>query len=94
MKRRAARPTFAGETCVVTATSGDGVVEFRLVPLGGGIHVERAQWRAGSGRIVQSMRFHDNASFVRWCETDRLRHIYPLLYASLQRSGCALFSPT
>lgn len=37
------------------------------------------------------MRFADDASFIRWCEADRLKLTYPLLYVNLQRSGCALF---
>ena len=77
----------------MTASSGDGVISFNLRPCEGGVHVERSQVRAGAGRVVQSMRFRDDASFVRWCEADRLQFSYPLLYANLRRSGCALFCP-
>jgi hypothetical protein len=91
MKSRAVRPALARQPRAVTAASVDGVIAFKLVPFVGGIHVERTQLHAGSGRLVQSMRFADEASFVRWCEADRLRLAYPLLYVNLQRSGCALF---
>ena len=93
MKRLAARPAFDRQSRAVTAASSDGVVVFKLVACADCVHVERSQWRAGSGRSVQAMRFHDNASFNRWCEADRLSFVYPLLYAGLQRSGRALFSP-
>lgn len=93
MRRRVVRPVFARRSSAVTATSDDGVIAFKLVSCAGGVHVERSQFRAGSGRIVQSMRFQDDASFVRWCEADRLKFSYPLLYAHLTRSGCALFTP-
>jgi hypothetical protein len=54
--------------------------------------VERSQLRASGGRVTQSMRFRDNQSFIRWCAADRLRFTYPLVYANLERSGCALFA--
>jgi hypothetical protein len=77
----------------MTASSEDGVVAFRLAARTGGVHVERAQTRADAGRVQQSMWFEDDASFVRWCEADRLKFTYPLLYANLKRSGCDLFPP-
>lgn len=90
MTRRAAQNPYARQSRAVTTFSGDGVIAFKLVPCAGGIHVERSQIRAGAGRVVQSMRFLDDASFLRWCEADRLKFTYPLLYANLKRSGCAL----
>lgn len=91
MKSRTAQNLFARQFRAVIASSGDGVIAFKLMPCAGGIHVERSQIRAGAGRVVQSMRFLDDASFIRWCEADRLKFTYPLLYANLKRSGCALF---
>jgi hypothetical protein len=96
MKRQGRRPALAAldrEARTATASSADGVVVYRLAACAGGVHVERAQVRAHAGRALQSMWFEDDASFVRWCEADRLKYTYPLLYANLKRSGCALFSP-
>jgi hypothetical protein len=91
VKRKAARAPTAAATCAVTAVSGDGVVVFKLEACAGCLHVERSQLRTGAGRVTQSMRFEDDLSFIRWCDADRLRFTYPLLYANLKRSGCALF---
>lgn len=79
---------------MVTAASADGVIAFRLELCAGWLHVERSQVHHGAGRVSQSMRFEDLPSFDRWCDADRLRFSYPLLYANLKRSGRALFSAT
>jgi len=75
----------------VTTASADGIVSFRLSPCAGGILVMRTQAHTRGRRLVQSVQFSDDASFLRWCDTDRLKFDYPLLYANLRRSGCALF---
>lgn len=93
MRRVVVRPTFARQSRGITTASEDGVIAFHVMQCAGGIHVERAQDRAGDGRVVQSMRFRDDASFVRWCDADRLKFVYPLLFANLRRTGCALFAP-
>ncbi len=93
MRRVVVRPTFARQSRGITTASEDGVIAFQVMECAsGGIHVERVQDRAGDGRVVQSMRFRDDASFVRWCEADRLKFTYPLLFANLRRTGCALFA--
>lgn len=85
-----ARPQ-ASDARTVTAASSDGIVMFRLSPCPDGILVMRTQARARGGRLVQSIHFTDDASFIRWCDADRLKFTYPLVYANLRRSGCALF---
>jgi hypothetical protein len=92
MKRRTRPATFIGAERTVTASSPDDVLRFRVSACSHGIHVERAQRYGLTRRItVQSMRFVDDASFVRWCDTDQLKFSYPLLYDRLRRDGCALF---
>jgi len=91
MKRRTGHNPYARPSRGVTASSGDGVIVFKLVRCPGGVHVERSQVRPGGVRVVQSMRFRNDASFIRWCEADRLKFSYPLVYANLLRSGCELF---
>ena len=92
MKCRAAGDSPAPKG--TTAASEDGVVAFRLEFRAGRLHVERTQLRADARRVTQSMRFENDSTFILWCDADRLRFTYPLLYANLKRSGCALFSAT
>lgn len=75
----------------VTVASDDGAVTFSLERCAGGVYMERTRSRPHARRIVQAIQFPDEASFVRWCEGDRLQFAYPLLLATLRRSGCALF---
>jgi hypothetical protein len=77
----------------IAAISDDGAIEFTLIRRPGGVHVERSEVRPGKGRLIHSMQFQDDDSFVRWCEADRLRLAYPLLFADLQRSAHVLFDP-
>ena len=72
--------------------SSDSMVSFTLVRHGGGVNVERTKARLHGGRMSTSMRFPDEASFIQWCDTDRLRFTYPLLFEQIRRSGCALFA--
>ena len=72
--------------------SPDGSVSFVLVRHGGGVNVERTKARLHGGRMSTAMRFPDEASFIQWCDTDRLRFTYPLLFEQLRRSGRALFT--
>lgn len=92
MKRPGTRTPVERPPRAVTAGSSDGVIVIKLVASADGLHVERSQLRADGGRVTQSMRFRDDRSFIRWCEADRLRFTYPLVYANLERSGCELFA--
>ena len=74
-----------------TIASDDGVVTFQLKRCADGVVMERTRNRLRPGQIVQAMQFGEEASFLRWCEGDQLRFAYPLLFANLRRSGCALF---
>ena len=76
----------------LAAASRQGAVEFRLSRSASGISVERRQLRVGAGTASHSMRFADEAAFLRWCEADSLKYSYPLLYSTLKRHGCALLS--
>ena len=57
----------------------------------GGIAVQRTEQRPDGRRVVQSMHFADEATYVRWCQSDDLWFTYPLLFSKLSRSGCELF---
>jgi hypothetical protein len=72
--------------------SPDSVLSFALVRHGNGVNVERTKARLHGGRMSTAMRFPDEASFIQWCDTDRLRFTYPLLFEQIRRSGCALFA--
>jgi hypothetical protein len=91
MNRRSPRRLSEPED-VITSASADGVIAFRLVPRAKGIHVERIQLRTGSARVIQSMLFQDDQSFIRWCDADQLKFSYPLVYANLRRNGSALLA--
>ena len=90
MSERGHRPVEPSRK--VTATSDDKVLTFQLTARPGGIAVQRTEQRAGGRRVVQSVRFDDEAAFVRWCESDDLWFSYPLLFSKLTRSGCELFN--
>ena len=70
----------------VDMESGDGVVAFRLVCGTFGIYVERSRLQPDAARLVHFMQFLDDEDFERWCESDRLRLAYPLLFENLKRS--------
>ena len=76
----------------LTLTSEDGTLSIRLKRIDDCVHMERSRRRARSSAVVQVSDFGDESSFVRWCESDRLRFNYPLLFANLRRNGRALFS--
>ena len=93
VNRRGVRALLnASDPRTVIAASDDGIITFQLSPCDGGILVTRTQLRAHGGKLVQSIRFPDDATFIRWCDADRMKFSYPLLYVNLRRSGCALFS--
>jgi len=79
--------------CELSLTSEDRTLVFRLKRIDGHVHMERIRRRARSTAVVQVSNFGDEASFIRWCESDRLRFTFPLLFANLRRSGRALFHP-
>lgn len=78
----------------VTETSDDKVLTVQITARPGGIAVQRTERRPGGKRVVQSMYFVDESTFVRWCQADDLWFAYPLLFSKLTRRGCELFSPT
>lgn len=90
MSKRA-DPAAGASSRIVTAASSDGAVTFTLSARPGGISVQRNEQRPGGRRLVQSMRFSNAQSFVKWCESDELRFAYPLLFSNLARSGRELF---
>lgn len=93
VKRRGSQQVNAlvSDPRAVFAASDDGVLSFQLSPCEGGILVTRTEVRTRAAKLVQSTRFADEFSFLRWCEADRMKFSYPLLYANLKRSGCGLF---
>jgi len=57
-----------------------------------GVFVERVIRQPGSARVVQAVVFATAGQFMRWCDADRARFDYPLVYASLTRHADALFA--
>lgn len=94
MKRRSRVVPLSRDADGLTVQSADGVIKIVLLPCANGVHVQRVQVRTGSARVVQSTVFADEDSFVRWCDADRLKFAYPLIYTQLRRNGCALFART
>ncbi len=86
---RPCRPAAASTT--LTVASNDKVLSFQLSARPGGITVQRTERQNTGRRLVQSVRFDDEAAFVRWCRSDEQRFTYPLLFSNLTRSGCELF---
>lgn len=76
----------------VTESSADNVLTIRINARPGGIAVQRTEQRPDGRRVVQSMHFVDEPSYVRWCQSDDLWFTYPLLFSKLSRSGCELFN--
>ena len=76
----------------VTESSADNVLTVRISARPGGIAVQRTEQRPDGRRVVQSMHFADEASYVQWCRSDDLWFAYPLLFSKLSRSGCELFN--
>ena len=76
----------------LTGSSREGAVAFRLLRRSSGLYIERLQQRDGVGVALHALCFEDEATFVDWCLADRLQFRYPLVYANLRRTGCALLS--
>ena len=72
-------------------TSIDGILTIHIRVRPAGIAVQRTEQRSGGRRFIQSVRFDDEPSFVRWCRSDDLWFAYPLLFSQLTRRGCELF---
>lgn len=85
------RPTLWRDAQTVVAASDDGALWFTLVRRMDSVQAERVHQRVGQGRIVLSVRFNDDVAFLRWCDADRLKYTYPLLFAQLRRNASALF---
>ena len=81
-------------TASLESHSPDGRVSFTLRTLDGGLYAERHETDPAVGRLVQSVVFRDEASFVRWCEADNAKFEYPLVCARIRRKGCDLFAGT
>jgi hypothetical protein len=77
---------------IVSISSDDGLVTFSLEPCFGGVMMERKRRQTTAGSLTQAVRFRAEADFIRWCDCDRLRFAYPLLFANLRRSASALFN--
>ena len=75
----------------ITRRSPDGLVAYTIAPTKGGVHVERVR-HVSTARYLLSARFHDEASFTRWCRADGLRLEYPFLLLEVERNGRALFA--
>jgi hypothetical protein len=91
MKQTPAGPTVSRSVRGLTVRSDDGAVTFRLAATKRGVFVERVQLRRGSPRVSQSAVFADDLSFNRWCDADRVRFDYPVVYVNLKRHGDILF---
>jgi hypothetical protein len=74
----------------ITAEDGIEAVTYRLASTDRGLYVERLQVRRRHWRVVHNMLFDDEASFVRWSESQSVKFKHPLAYSRLQRDGCAL----
>jgi hypothetical protein len=72
--------------------SHDGRICFALRVCDGGLYAERQQIDPSAGRLVQSVLFKDEASFVRWCEADAAKFSYPLVCGRMRRAGCELLA--
>jgi hypothetical protein len=75
-------------------TSEDGAVSFTLRTCKAGLHMERTRRPSRARRVIHAIEFSEESKFVRWCDADRLQFTYPLVFARLRRSGCALFHDT
>ena len=84
---------MTAETPETLRFEGDGgAVIFTMSADRGGVQIERTRKRsAADDPVTTVMRFRDEEGFTRWCDTDDLRHAYPLLFAQMRRSGLTLF---
>lgn len=88
MKPGRQTPQLWRKCCGMVLRSDDGVIEFRLNPCETGLYVERVEVVRGQrSRVVQSTIFHDAGAFRRWCDADKIRFEYPVVYMSLKRNG-------
>lgn len=87
MKRRQHDQVQTGTVPRETLRSDDGIIEFRLTAVTGGVYVERLKHKPGRGRILQATVFEDDAKFQQWCDADALRYTYPRIYIALSRTG-------
>jgi hypothetical protein len=72
--------------------SGDGALVVTVQRTSHGMFVERVTQHPGMSRVVQAVVFGTADQFRRWCDADRARFDYPLLFASLARHADAMFS--
>lgn len=91
-KPRVRFPSAEQPPGTVSTSSDDGQISFHLVPRERVVLVERRRVLPGSEVLVQTVRFEDDCSFVRWCDIDELQFEYPLLFANLKRNARALFA--
>lgn len=90
MNRRVPRTRSAPVSGRWTSRSPDGRISFTLRRCKRGLYAERLHVKTAVGRLVQSIVFHDEAGFVRWCDADNARFAYPLVCSNLRRAGCEL----
>lgn len=67
--------------------SDDGSLSFAIVPLPTGLLVERRHSPSAGVRTAQAMIFESVYSFDRWCDSEPVRFLDPLLHALLRRDG-------
>ena len=75
-----------------TVRSSDGALVVTMQRTSHGMFIERVLQHPGTSRVVLDVVFDSAEQFRRWCDADRARFDYPLLYASLARHADALFS--
>jgi hypothetical protein len=82
---------IASDARSLCAQGSQGLVQFFLQRVQGGLYVEREEIPRRGVHTTQSVAFADAASFRRWCDEDPIRFVYPLLHAQLRRDGDELW---
>ena len=65
---------------------------FRLSRFRGNVCVERRTAIGQNHELCHYVLFESEASFLQWCDADRVRLSFPLLDSQLRQAGCALFA--
>ena len=90
--RRCKTPRALRHPHALAASGRDGGIEFTLQRRATYLYVNRLRYLRGAGRVQHTLRFADEAGFLRWCQADRLQFDYPVVYDNLKRAGSALLS--
>ena len=80
-----------GNSRSVSAQGRQGVIQFFLQRVTGGLYVEREEIPKRGLRTTQSVAFSDLDSFNRWCDDDPIRFEHPILHRELKREGDELW---